>query len=92
MLALSNTASGHRFRAMRDCKEENPVSEARNRAKRLVLDGSVKLEFRGARVAADAGPLVTREPDEALGLTEMAAEMFAEGRVRNRRHDLTSLL
>lgn len=35
---------------------------------------------------------MVRELDEALGLTEMAAEMLSGGRAKNRRHDLTGLL
>lgn len=71
---------------------ENPVGEAKNGAKTLHFDGSIKLEFRGARVVADGGPLVAREPDETLGLTDMAASMLSEARAGNRRHDLAGPL
>ena len=68
------------------------MGETKSGAKSLDFDGSLKLEFRGAKVTTDAGLLAVRELDETLGLTEMAAEMLAEGRARNRRHDLTGLL
>ncbi len=68
------------------------MGEARNRAKRLDFDTHLRLEFRGAKVTTDAGLLVIRELDEAMGLTEMASGMLAEARAKNRRHDLAGLL
>jgi hypothetical protein len=68
------------------------LGEAKNGAKTLHFDGSIKLEFRGAKVTTDAGLLALRELDEVLGLTDMAAEMLSEARANNRRHDLAGLL
>ncbi len=68
------------------------MGEAKNGAKTLHFDGSIKLEFRGAKVTTDAGLLAVRELDEVLGLTDMAAEMLSEARANNRRHDLAGLL
>jgi hypothetical protein len=67
------------------------MGEAKNGAERLDFDGSIRLEFRGAKVTTDAGLLVIRELDEATGLTEMASGMLAEARANNRRHDLAGL-
>jgi hypothetical protein len=44
-------------------------------------------------VTSDAGLLAYREPDDALGLTEMAGETLADARTgRNGRHALVGLL
>lgn len=68
------------------------MGETKSGAKRLDFDGSLRLEFRGAKVTTDAGLLAVWELDEGLGLTDMAGEMLVEARGRNRRHDLTGLL
>ena len=60
---------------------------------RVVFDRRLKLEFHGSRVTSDAGLLAFRELDEALGLTEMADDVFLETRTgRNGRHSLTAQL
>ena len=67
------------------------MGETKNGAKGLQFDRRIKLEFRGAKVTTDAGLLVIRELDEALGLTDMAASMLSEARANNRRHGLPGL-
>ena len=60
---------------------------------RVAFDRRVRLEFHGATVTSDAGLLAFRELDDALGLTEMAAEVLADTRTgRNGRHSLIAQL
>src|SRR2546427_10961748 len=56
---------------------------------RVAFDRRLKLEFHGATVTSDAGLLAFRELDDALGLTELAADVLADIRTgRNGRHSL----
>ncbi len=48
------------------------MGEAKNGARTLHFDDSIKLEFRGAKVTTDAGLLAVRELDEVLRLTDTA--------------------
>jgi hypothetical protein len=60
---------------------------------RVAFDRRLKLEFHGARITSDAGLLVYRELDYALGLTATAASTLAEGRRgKNICHRLLGLL
>lgn len=60
---------------------------------RLQFDRSVKLAFRGSSISSDGGLLLHRELDDALGLTDLAADFIAAPRTgRNGRHRLASLL
>jgi Transposase DDE domain group 1 len=69
------------------------TGEAGGAGLRVAFDRRLKLEFHGASVTSDAGLLTFRELDDALGLTVMAAEVFADTRTgRNGRHSLIAQL
>ena len=60
---------------------------------KLNFDPRVHLEFRGATITSDAGLLACRELDDALGLTDPAADFLKESRTGNNiRHRLIPLL
>ena len=52
------------------------MGEGRREALRVDFDRSVKVEFHGANVTSHAGLLAFQELDEALGLTDMVAELL----------------
>ena len=53
-------------------KRRNVMGEGKKRALRVQFDRRLKLEFHGAKITSDAGMLIHRELDEAMGLTVMA--------------------
>ena len=69
------------------------MGDARNDDLRVGFDSRLKLKFCGSKVTTDAGLLAYRELDEALGLTAMSAELFADSRQgSNKQHLLVPLL
>src|SRR5262249_40958519 len=57
------------------------------------FDRRLRLEFHGAKVTGDAGLLAYRELDDALQLTDTAADELQDIRTgRNTRHGLAALL
>ena len=72
---------------------DDATGEAEGMGLRVAFDRRLKLEFHGATVTSDAGLLAFGELDDALGLTEMAAEVLADTRTgRNGRHSLIAQL
>src|SRR3954469_1222913 len=60
---------------------------------RLQFDRRLRLEFHGANVTSDVGLLAYRELDDALQLTDLAADELHDTRTgRNTRHGLAALL
>ena len=68
------------------------TGEANTSALRLNFDRRLMLQFRGSRITSDAGLLAYRELDDALHLTDMAANTLADARTgKNGRHRLAGL-
>jgi Transposase DDE domain group 1 len=71
----------------------DPTGEANTSALRLDFDRRLMLQFRGSTITSDAGLLAYRELDDALHLTDTAANTLADARTgRNGRHRLAGLL
>ena len=71
----------------------NTTGEAKSGALRLGFDSSVQLLFRGSAISSDAGLLLHRELDDALGLTYLASGLLADHRTgKNGRHTFVGLL
>src|SRR3954469_3273785 len=71
----------------------DPTGEADRSALRLDFDRRLMLQFRGSTIASDAGLLAYRELDDALHLTDTAADKLADARSgKNGRHQLAGLL
>ena len=69
------------------------MGDCQNEDLRVGFDRRLKLKFLGSQITTDAGLLVYRELDEALGLTEIASEVLADLRQgRNKQHQLVPLL
>jgi hypothetical protein len=71
----------------------DPTGEAERNALRLDFDRRLMLQFRGSTITSDAGLLAYRELDDALHLTNTAADKLADARTgKNGRHRLAGLL
>src|SRR3954467_13360749 len=71
----------------------DPTGEANTSALRLDFDRRLMLQFRGSTITSDAGLLAYRELDDALHLTDTAANTLADVRTgKNGRHRLVGLL
>src|SRR5689334_20170193 len=71
----------------------DPTGEAERGVLRLDFDRRLMLQFRGSTITSDAGLLAYRELDDALHLTDTAANTLADARTgKNGRHRLVGLL
>src|SRR5215210_7784050 len=71
----------------------DPTGEADRSALRLDFDRRLMLQFRGSTITSDAGLLAYRELDDALQLTDTAANMLADARTgKNGQHRFAGLL
>ena len=69
------------------------MADPKGEGLKLGFDGSLRLEFHGAKVTSDAGLLAYRDLDEALVLFDSVPSVFHDSRTgRNIQHDLTALL
>ena len=67
----------------------DPTGEANRGALRLDFDRRLLLQFRGSAITSDAGLLPYRQLDDAVGLTDTAANTLAHARTgKNGRHRL----
>ena len=68
----------------------HPMGESKRHGLRVDFDRRLKLEFRGSKITSDAGLLAYQELDHALGLTEVAEDIFQDSRAgRNGWHCIT---
>ena len=68
------------------------MDRARSESLKVGFDGSIKLEFHGAKVTSDRGFLAYRDLDGALGLFDSVSTVFSDCRTgRNVQHDMTTL-
>ena len=68
----------------------HPVGESRKTPLRVDFDRRLKLEFHGSTITSDGGLLAYRELDDALGLTEIAKDVFQDSRTgKNGWHGMT---
>ena len=68
----------------------SPTGESSHFPLRIDFDRRLKLEFYGSKITTDGGMLVYRELDEALGLTEVAGDVFQDNRTsKNGWHGMT---
>ena len=69
------------------------MADPKGEGVKVGFDGSIRLEFHGAKVTSEAGLLAYRDLDEALGLFDSVPFVFHDSRTgRNIQHHLTALL
>jgi len=71
----------------------NATGEAETGPLRLHFNRTIKLAFQGSSISSDGGLLLHRELDDALGLTNMAAQMMVDPRTgKNGQHQIGGYL
>jgi len=74
-------------------KAEDSMGEGDKQALRVTFDSRLKLEFHGSKVTSDAGLLVYRELDEALGLTVLGEDLLNDWHTgKNTQHSMVTLM
>ena len=69
------------------------MGDAKKDDLRVSFDSRLKLRFVGSKVTSDAGLLAYRKLDEALGLTEIGADVLTDSRLgSNKQHQLVPLV
>ena len=70
----------------------HPMGDSKRDELRVDFDRRLKLEFHGSKIISDGGFLAYRELDDALGLTEIAGDVFQDSRSgKNGWHGMTGL-
>ena len=66
------------------------MDDAKGESLKVGFDGSIKLEFHGAKVTSDERLLAYRDLDDALGLFDSVSTVFSDIRTgRNIQHDMS---
>jgi hypothetical protein len=68
------------------------VGERQEQPFQLSFNGSLRVDFQGARVTSDGGLLLVRELDERLGFGELIEQHLTDGRGKNTQLPLADLV
>ena len=68
------------------------MGERQEQPFQLSFNGSLRVDFQGARVTSDGGLLLVRELDERLGFGELIERHLTDGRGKNTQLPLTDLV